>query len=449
MCFKKLVIVFCLGLSPALLFSSNGSSPVLSLYDVIDATRNHNPDARMARHRVVWSQARLDEARALSWPKLGLQSTLSQTDNPASALMANLNQQKLDPASNLNHPGDTENLNVAGVFSMPIYAGGALRAERNLARFKNNASLHDQESVLRDLVLQAILNFNEIMKNKAFVDTAKAASEAFRQNLEVAHKRIEAGTLLPAERLDIEARLAESIETEIIAANNLQRSKETLAYLMGREDTIFNLLPHSWPDDLERPVESSAKRHELQSAQLQTRAAEEALKASKAALKPSIGAFVRTDHNQGWHSDSSDLSYTTGLNLSWDIWDRSLRKSRIRQSAAQLETSRDQERKTELQIRLEQRQAALDFESAKQRLIAAQASLKATTASVELTRARFQQGRSLAIQLIDSESAWTRAQFRVTEAEFNLISNSIRLKHAMGIELIPEPGTPHFSTSKK
>ena len=89
-----------------------------------------NPDARLARQRIAAAQAGLDQANAAFWPRLQFQSSYTGTDNPMLAFGSILNQRAYSPSLDFNDVPGVDDLNVRGLVTVPLYAGGKNKAAR-------------------------------------------------------------------------------------------------------------------------------------------------------------------------------------------------------------------------------------------------------------------------------------------------------------------------------
>ncbi|MDW8311096.1 MAG: TolC family protein, partial [Verrucomicrobiales bacterium] len=118
----------------------------------------NSPDARIALQRIAAAQAGLKQANAVAWPKLQFQSSYSRTDNPMMVFGSLLNQRAfgkppLGPID-FNDVPDLDNLNVKGLLTMPLYAGGQIRAGRDAARAGTEAARHAADAVRNTLAFE-------------------------------------------------------------------------------------------------------------------------------------------------------------------------------------------------------------------------------------------------------------------------------------------------------
>ena len=101
----------------------------------------------------------------------------------------------------------------------------------------------------------------------------------------------------------------------------------------------------------------------------------------------------------------------------WDLWDGNETRAKVREAKANLESSREEQRKLRLAINLETEQARLNLKAANERLLVTDKMIGQAIESLGLTQSRFKQGVALSTQLIDAQSALVATQVRRAEAE--------------------------------
>jgi outer membrane protein TolC len=387
-----------------------------TLARALDEAYKSNPDARLARQRVVAAQAGLEQANAAAGPRLQFQSSYTRTDNPMMVFGSILNQRAYSPSLDFNDVPDVDDLNVKGLATMPLYAGGRISANRHAARASAEASTEESQAVRNALAFEVARAFHTVQKTRSFVRAAEAAVNSLEQNLGIARKRVEGGTALKADVLDFEVRLAQAREDLVRARNAQTLAVRVLRNLLGVEDGEFTV--SSEVPEVARPAkEDFSGRPEVAAARLREQAAAHQLRAAKGGRLPTVSAFGSLDYDYGWKYDSDGTSYTVGALLQWDIWDGNSTRARTREAKANLESAREEQRKLRFNLDLEAEEARLALESAEQRLAASGQAVAQAEESVSLNRSRFEQGVALSSQLIDAEAALVAARVRRAEAE--------------------------------
>jgi len=375
-----------------------------------------NPDARLAQQRIVSAQAGLEQANAAFWPRVQFQSSYTGSDNPMLAFGSILSQRAYSSSLNFNDVPSVDDLNARGLVTVPLYAGGKNTATRKAAKANTDAARQDNEAVRNALGFEVSRAFYTVLKTRRFIRAAEAGVNSFEGSLAVAKKRLDGGTLLKADVLDIEVRLAQAREELVRARNANALGVRVLRNLLGIESGDFEVAdtaplvdaPNS--SDFSGRPELAAARHREQSAQEQARAA-------KGGYLPRVSAFGSVDYDYGWKYENGGSSYTAGALLQWDLWDGKLTRAKVREANANLESAREEQRKLRLALDLEVEQARLELKAANERLSVTDQVVAQASESVSLTRARFEQELALSSQLIDAETALVAARVRRAEAE--------------------------------
>lgn len=420
--------------SAALLLMAVVTSPAetWSLRDALLFARTNSPSARIAQHRIAAAQAVLGQANAAFWPKLQASSSYTRTDNPVSVFGFALNQRSYSPSLDFNNVPDADNLNVRGTVIVPLYAGGRNSAARKAAKAGTDAARAEAEAIAQTLEYEVARAFCTIQKTRRFIEAASSAVRSYELNRGVADKRLNAGTALRTELLDIDVRLGEAREELVRARNAGALAITALKNLLGIENDTIEVSD----DLLEIPAPSSPSvglRPELLALAFQEESAEVTVRMARAGYLPQIDAFGHADHDSGWKFNDSGNSYAVGVVARWDLWDGQLTRNRVREAESRLELIREEERKLRLQIQYEIEQAQLRLTEANERLSVTRQTVLQAEESVTLTRARFEQGLALSTQLIDAETALTGARVREAEAEADRRISISALRKAQGL----------------
>lgn len=395
--------------------SSRAAEPWTFESAIAQALRQ-NPDVRLARQRVAAAQAGLEQANAAFMPRVQFQSGYARTDNPVSVFGYALNQRSFSSSLNFNDVPDADNLNVKGLVTVPLYAGGRNVAGRKAAQANTRAAKQDAEAVRNALAFEAARAFLSILKTRDFIRATRAGVNSFEHNLAIATKRLEGGTLLKSDVLDVEVRLAQAREDWVRARNAHELAKRVLRNLLGLEQGEIEITD-SAPAATTPESGDFSQRPELAASYHRQHAAQAEVRGARGGFFPRVNAFGSADYDYGWRFDGGGKSYTGGVMLQWDWWDGNLTRARVREARANWETTQEEERKLRLALDLEVQQAKLALNEATERLAVTQKVISQAAESVEMTRARFEQGLAISTQLIDAETALVGARVRRAEAE--------------------------------
>jgi outer membrane protein len=403
-----------------------------TLEHALEQALAHNPDAQLARHRIAAAQAGLEQANAAFWPRVQFQSSYTRTDNPMMVFGSILNQRAFSSSLNFNDVPDIDDLNARGVVSIPLYSGGRNKAGRAAADANSEAAKRDSEAVRNTLGFEVARAFHTVLKTREFIRAAQAAVNSYQTNLDIANKRLEGGTLLKTDVLDLQVRLAQAQEDLVRARNANALANRALRNLIGIESGDF-AVAETAPSVVAPDSGDFSGRAELAAARQRERAAEQEVRSANSGYLPRISAFGSLDYDYGSKFDNGGGSYTAGGLLQWDIWNGNLTRAKVREARANLESAREQQRKLRLALDLELEQARLDLKASSERLAVTQQVVSQAAQSAELTRARFEQGAALSTQLMDAETALLSARVRRAEAESDQRIALAALRMALGM----------------
>lgn len=420
-----------LGLWLVCTLAVNAAEP-WTLERALDYALAHNPDARIAQQRIAAAQAGLEQADSAFWPQLQVQSSYTRTDNPMMAFGSILNQRSYNSALNFNDVPDMDNLNARSIVTVPLYAGGRNVAARQSARADTEAAKQDSAAIRNALGFEVSRAFYSVLKTRQFILATAAAVNSFATNLDVAQKRLEGGTLLKSDVLDIEVRLAQSREDLVRARNANRLAERALRNLLGIEDGDFSVAEAA-PVVRAPDLGDVSQRPELAAARERESAAQAQVRGAKSGYQPRVSAFGSLDHDNGWVTGGDGNSYTAGVILQWDLWDGFLTRAKTREARANLESAREEQRKLRLALNLEMEQARLNLDAANERLLVTRKVIEQAEESVMLTRNRFEQGLALSTQLIDAETALVDARVRRAEAESDRAIAVAALRKALAL----------------
>jgi outer membrane protein len=418
-------------LLPVLVLRLDAAEP-WTLERAIACSLTNNPDARIAQKRIAAARAGIEQANSGLWPHLQVQSSYTRTDNPMYAFGSILNQQSVTPSLNFNDVPDTDDLNVRGTLTVPLYTGGRVTAGRDAAKANTAAALADADAVRNTLAFEVARMFHTVLKTREFIRAAEAGVHSFEGNLVIASNRMEAGTALKTDWLDIQVRLAQAREDLVRARNANALAERALRNILGIEEGEFTVVD-SAPAASVPAGNDFSSRPELAAVQHLQRAADAHVRQAKSGYLPRLSAFGSLDYDYGWQTEGEGKSYTAGAMVQWDWWDGKLTRGRVKEARANLDAAREEERKLRMAIGLEVEQARLQLNDATERLAATEAAVAQAQESVDLTRSRFGQGLMLSTQLIDAETALTAARVRRAEAEADRRIAIAALRKALGL----------------
>ena len=432
----KLPLAFVAGLL-ACAFTARAAD-IWTLERSLDYALTHNPDARIAQQRIATAQAGLEQANSAFWPRLQVQSGYTRTDNPMLAFGSILNQRSYSSSLNFNDVPDVDDLNARGIVTVPLYAGGRNVAGRQAAKANTEAAKQESAAVRNALGFEVSRAFLTVLKTRQFILATEAAVNSYESNLSIATKRLDGGTLLKSDVLDVEIRLAQAREDLVRARNANTLAVRALRNLLGIEQGEF-IVADSAPAVSAPNSGDFAQRPELAAARERERAAQAQVRGMKSGYQPRVSAFGSLDYDYGWVTGGDGKGYTAGVLLQWDLWDGFSTRAKTREAKANLESAHEEQRKLRLALDFEVERARLDLKAADERLAVSRKTVEQAAESASMTRNRFEQGLALSTQLIDSETALVTVRVRRAEAESDQRIAVAALRKALALPQLDSP----------
>lgn len=407
----------------------------LTLPEAMQLALKNSPDLAVAQQRVRIARAGLQQTEAALWPQIRIGASYAASDNPVQAFMMTLNQRAFDMATvNFNHPDTTDNLNGRVLAQWSLYDGGQTIAQRQAAQLHTAAARQQLAAARNDLIFEVTRAYHTIGKARQFVAAAEAAVNSLEATAAITSNRYVAGQALKTDYLDAQVRLAEARENLLRAGNAL-----TLSELVFR--TTIGLDPREKvtarePDPRDATVaaaspDTTVPRPELAAARHATAAAEKQIRAAQAGHWPRLHAFASYDLDSG-DASRFEGSWVAGIGIELPLFDGLATRGKIAEARARLETARQQQRKLELAVALEVRQAELALAEARARLDTAGQSVAQAEESLTLLKDRYAEGLALLNQVLDAEAALTAARQRRAAAAADVRIAEAALDRARG-----------------
>jgi outer membrane protein len=193
---------------------------------------------------------------------------------------------------------------------------------------------------------------------------------------------------------------------------------------------------------------------DLQTAAKNIAVAQENLKQAKAALGPTVGYSVNRVE-----ADSS--SYNSGtISLDLPVFNHNKLINNLRVAELQLESTREDERQTKLELTYNIKYAFYDLWLKEQKLVVAQASYENLGQHYQTIKKYCEVGKKAGYELLEAEVAWKEQKAEVTSARSNVAIAKLTLATLIGIDRdrdfqidydlsvqqVPEQFTPELKT---
>lgn len=306
--------------------------------------------------------------------------------------------------------------------SQILYAGG--RILRSLELEKNLYKQADQQEIsgIRDIIKSVKSTFDKVLFQKAAVDILRDRLEQRHMELEDARNLWEAGVVII---LDVrQAQLSLNFAEDLLKEGETSYKQALINFnvSIGRSGDEPLLVPDGLlekTDDLDKMIVflyESVDKEDLLDIEL-GKTEVEAARLNHLIVQgdyyPEL-RFLSTATTQGESSTEMDDSWSVGLQMRWNFLDGGLTRARSSESAAQLQSSRENLERTKKNLSGEVEKISVEHEALKQRKLLQLEALKLAEENYNDAREQYRAGT---ITLTDLAIF----NLRFAEARFNLI----------------------------
>ena len=274
---------------------------------------------------------------------------------------------------------------------------------------------------------------------QANVAAAREAVKTYEEAQRVTVQYVAEKTVLRAEALDVDARLAKSRYDLSVAENGLATQREALNQLLGRDiTTLFRVefIPEQDTSDLSLESarqEALGNRPEVRQAQLKEKQAEYDRRLAKAEYIPDLSLELRYQGINNVQVLPQNVT-TAGFFLTWEPFTWGRRHDRVVEATKTIEQSRNTIRETESQIEVEVGGIYRKWHEASLLLKASRTAHEAAAEQLRETTNRYKEKAALLRDLLQAQTLSSETSFQYQQALSSYWSAFAELRKAMGEE---------------
>ena len=412
----------------------------LSLGEAVRLAARQNAAVEGARARVDAAQARVTQKRSDLLPTVSAAlvergSTTNSATFPIEFPTAPGQQPLFDPRGAILGPVNTFD---ARARASQMLFDPAARTRLESARTGVAAASADVGSVA-DLAAGAAANAYLAVLRADAVYTARVADSTLASELvAIAQNQLSAGTGVALDVTRARSQLTGARAQLIVARNERDRTRVDLARALGLPlvrieltDALATLPTSGSANEAAALDAASRNRKDVQSLDLQARAARQQAAAIRGERLPTVGVFA--DEGLSQRNGRSYLpTYDWGIQLSLPIFDGFRREGRV---AEQVSAARDLEvraRDLRAQVEADVRSATLNLRSSSEAVGAARERLSLAEQEVSQARERFQAGVSGNADVITASITLNTARTQLVDALTSYQASRVALARAQG-----------------
>ena len=317
----------------------------------------------------------------------------------------------------------TQDLNLSVMW--PLFSGGRTYYGYKAARSRADAAVLMREGTELDVAMQARLDYIAVVREQ---ENARVTGELLKQTeerLRVSREELAAGRVARFNVLRDEAELANAIQLDTAARSQAALALIALKTTLGVDlaSAIMASEPLQYvpgPVSVEDGIREAMARHpEVRSSEKRAEAAQSDVRSAYGRYLPELSATWMYDwqrmRNRGEMTETPE-GYSAGLVLTIPLFDGFMRENAIRTARARQDQAKEQAVLARQQIAKAVNQAALILQAAEQIVEASRKGLAQAEEQFRIVRERYASGRGIQVEVLDAQTALTRARFNVVAA---------------------------------
>jgi outer membrane protein len=326
----------------------------------------------------------------------------------------------------------TRDANLTAMY--PLFSGGRDYYGYRAATARADAARQMLQGMHLDVAMQARLDYIAGLRE---AENARVTAELIRnveERLRVTREKLDAGRVPRFYVLRDEAELANAVQMDAMARSRAELALVSLKTTLGVDLSS----PITLADRLEfEPVSVSVEEGmrqvldghpELKAAARQREAAQADVRAAYGNYFPQVSLGYMYDwavmKNRAWESQADGMrarpdsaeGYSVGVVVTLPVFDGFLRENALNTAKARLDRAVQAEGLARQQVAKEVNQAALMLAAAEKSVLASQKGLEQAEEEFRVVRERFESGRGIQLEILDSQVAVTRARFNAVAA---------------------------------
>ena len=407
--------------------AENGEAGPLTLEQCVALALRNHPALRGATSDVMGARANVSATRAATLPQLSASGGYSQTGGELSASGSSLTQQGFSTALGLRQL---------------LFDSGRTSALVRESRSALTATSATRDQVEQSVVFGARQAYFGVLAAEQVLAAQTQARDLSALHLKVGQARYQEGLAPKADVTKAEVELANAELDLIRAQNGVNLAYATLSNALGLPAMTSLKIAGALQASGEQPVLEASlafsyqNRPELRRAEASLQAARSAITVAASGTRPSL--FATASANWLDNSSISGSGWTTGVAVSFPLWDGGGTTARVRQARAEVESAQAAYDNTKQQVGLEVQQAYLNVVEADQRVTTAGKLVAQAEENHRIAQGRYEGGVGPMIDVVDAQTALTAARTSYTQALFDAQVTRARLDLAMGRPLRTE-----------
>lgn len=416
----------------ATLFGGQPDGDSLSLNQVVNVVLSKHPALRQAAEQMIAADIRTKQTESAWNPTVGLEAGYTR--------LAPIVEIEFGSMAFRMYPSDNYDVHVTA--RQLVYDFGKNAASADANRSRTEIAKSGIELIRTSLAYQTIQLFYTALYLRSAIAVQNEQIRTLQEHIDVAKKRIAAGTATDFDVLTTEVRAA-AAQNQLIDLQNAERKAQIqIGRLMGREngdlicvkgdfermhmvldgDSLVQIAYHQRPEIITALKEEEASRLQVRVAEISDR--------------PTLNAGISYGLKNGYLPNLDVLrgNIAAAIKLEVPIYDGGRTDYRREETEASLRGVQARSADTKLQAAQEVRQAVSDLRSGEDKLAATELQVTQAREALSIARKRYDTGTISNIDLLDTQTALLQADLQHLQALFSCSMNRYMVFRAIGSE---------------
>lgn len=410
-----------------------------SLQELYDAARGYDAAYQSARAQYDSAQYRVEQARGLIRPSVGLQA------------QAVRNNSETPYSSQLRSGTTTQTVGLNATQSLYNKANSVTIDQAQKAY---DAAGSDLASAEQDLIVRVALAYFDVLAAQDTLTTTRASKAAIAEQLASAKRNFEVGTATITDTREAQARFDLATAQEIAAENDLRTKSIALDQLVGRNGIAPKglatpvVLPTTPGNADEWVLRADSEHPTIRKAQLGLEIAQLETEKARAGNLPTVrldGSYARNHASvsslsraglfpQSWFQDSGNGSSSAiGVTLNLPLYAGGQIQNRIKETLALEEKSRNDLEAVRRAVAQGTRQVYFAVQSGQAQVKALEAAESSSQLALEATQLGYKVGVRVNLDVLNAQTQLYQTRRELAKARYDLLVGGLRLRQAAGV----------------
>ncbi len=415
-----------------------GSAMTLSFGQALERALSANEGLKVAKERVVETQARVQESKTNFLPQVNLVYNFTPSQLfPVIKIPAGV----FGPEEQTFQAGFAQKNVVQLYVNQPIYTGGRLNNVYGITTASLDASKLELERTRQEIEYRVVETFYAALMNERGVAVADEQIRISERQLELAKVRFDSGTVARLDVLQAEVELANAKARRIQAKAQVDTAMQALRGVLSLPQSQALKLEGSLDEPVAGRAREELDRHltqrpDLQAFSARRHAAEYASNLAQAEWKPMLSFAGNMQYQQDTVGDllaRDNQSYSFGIQLQVPLFSapgaaarRGIAQSQMRQAEHGLRYATDN-------ARLELESAWTALESSAEVVTTQEKALELARESVAIAQVSYENGVITSAELNDAQVRLLQTEWLLMQAKYARITAAARAKVAAGV----------------